>query len=122
VAHAAAATLFQQAIDRLERGNHPRDAVPVYEKLGAVLLSCAYLCMGVLDRSLALSQRMLAVAEPDGDEGVASQYTVVLACTNYVRGDWHRGRELLRNHLGPYLKMFTARAITMARVSKATAA
>jgi tetratricopeptide (TPR) repeat protein len=65
----------------------------------AVLLSCAYLSMGVLDRSLALSQRMLEVAESAGDEGIASQHTVLLACTNYVRGDWHRGRDLLRNPL-----------------------
>jgi transcriptional regulator with XRE-family HTH domain/tetratricopeptide (TPR) repeat protein len=80
----------------------PGDPIPENDtRVGeiALMLSLAYLSMGALERSQALSQRMLALAESAGDEGVAGQHTVVLACGHYVRGDWRRGRELLRKPL-----------------------
>jgi transcriptional regulator with XRE-family HTH domain/tetratricopeptide (TPR) repeat protein len=65
----------------------------------AGLVSGAYLSMGILGRSQALSERMLAAAESIGDEVVAAMHTVMLAGVHYVQGDWKRGGELLRRGL-----------------------
>lgn len=67
---------------------------PIME--GASLLSGAYLAMGLVDRCAALSKRMLAAAEGVGDLHVAALHTAMLAGACYVRGDWDRGRDLVR--------------------------
>ena len=61
----------------------------------ASLLSAAYLVMGEVDRCAALSERMLAAAERDGDQLVIAMHTAMLAGVCYVRGDWDRGRDLV---------------------------
>ncbi len=63
---------------------------------GASLLSAAYLAMGLVDRCVVLSERMLAAAERIGDQHVAALHTAMLAGACYVRGDWDRGRYLVR--------------------------
>lgn len=61
----------------------------------AALLSAAYLSMGSLEPSRALSERMLRLAEGAGDPIVAAIHTVLLAAGSYVSGDWEGGRRLL---------------------------
>jgi ATP/maltotriose-dependent transcriptional regulator MalT len=61
----------------------------------AVLLSGAYLAMGSVDRCQALSERMLPAAEQAREEPVIALHTTMLAGACYVRGDWHRGRDLV---------------------------
>jgi transcriptional regulator with XRE-family HTH domain len=62
----------------------------------AAMLSAVYLAMGLVDRSETLSARMLRVAESVGDEVVTAMHTVMLGGACYVRGDWVRGQELIR--------------------------
>jgi tetratricopeptide (TPR) repeat protein len=61
----------------------------------AVMLSGAYLMMGLVDRSQELSTRMLRAAESMGDQVVVALHTLLLGAACYVRGDWPRGRELI---------------------------
>ena len=61
----------------------------------AVMLSAAYLGMGLPDRCQAVSEPMLIAAERVGDQVAAVMHTVMLAGACYVRGDWHRGRDLV---------------------------
>ena len=61
----------------------------------AVMLSAAYLGMGSPDRCQAVSEPMLAAAERVGDQVAAAMHMVMLAGACYVRGDWHRGRDLV---------------------------
>jgi tetratricopeptide (TPR) repeat protein len=76
----------------------------------AALLSAAYLAMGSVDHCAALSERMLAVAERDGDQLVIAMHTAMLAGVCYVRGDWDRGRDLV----GRALECFAATTSPMA--------
>ena len=62
----------------------------------AALLSGAYLAMGSVARCQALSAQMLRVAQAAGDQVVVAMHTLVLAAACYVRGDWLRGQELVR--------------------------
>src|SRR5260370_28285238 len=52
--------------------------------------------MGSVERSQALSARMLRVAESVGDEVVIAIHTLLLGAACYVRGDWPRGQDLIR--------------------------
>jgi tetratricopeptide (TPR) repeat protein len=52
--------------------------------------------MGLVDRSQELSTRMLRAAESMGDPVVAAMHILVLGGACYVRGDWPRGQELIR--------------------------
>ena len=85
-----------------------------------MLLSGAYLSMGHLERTRALSQRMLVAAESTGDEVPAILHMVILAGVEYLQGDWSRGRDLLRRALeraraiGPSALMVRA-AVIVAR-------
>ena len=81
----------------------PRDDPPAGASAGlgriadaAAMLSGAYLGMGSLDRCQALSARMLRAAELAGDQVVAAMHTLVLGAVCYVRGDWSRGQDLVR--------------------------
>ena len=76
----------------------PADPQPGDERAvqAASLLCAAYLSMGSLDHCAALSERMLAAAERAGDQLVTAMHTTMLAGVCYVRGDWDRGRELVR--------------------------
>jgi tetratricopeptide (TPR) repeat protein/transcriptional regulator with XRE-family HTH domain len=76
----------------------------------AALLSAAYLAMGSVDHCAALSERMLAAAERDGDQLVIAMHTAMLAGVCYVRGDWDRGRDLV----GRALECFAATTSPMA--------
>lgn len=60
-----------------------------------VLLSAAYLTMGLPDRCQAVSEPMLTAAERVGDQVAVAMHTVMLAGACYVRGDWRRGRDLI---------------------------
>jgi tetratricopeptide (TPR) repeat protein/transcriptional regulator with XRE-family HTH domain len=62
---------------------------------GAILLSGAYVAMGLLDRCQELSERMLGAAESAGDQVVAAMHALMLAGACYVRGDWHRAHGLI---------------------------
>jgi transcriptional regulator with XRE-family HTH domain len=62
----------------------------------AALLSGAYLAMGSVARCQALSAQMLRVAQAADDQVVVAMHTLVLAAACYVRGDWPRGQELVR--------------------------
>ena len=62
----------------------------------AVLLSGAYLAMGSLERSRALSTRMLRRAESVKDELFTAMHAMLLGGACYVRGDWERGRDLVQ--------------------------
>ncbi len=83
----------------------------------ALLLSGAYLAMGYLERTRALSERMLVAAESTGDEVPAILHIVILAGVEYLQGDWARGRDLLRRGLeraraiGPSALMIRAAVI-----------
>ncbi len=85
----------------------------------AVMLSAAYLAMGILGRSQALSQRMLQGAESTGDEVVAAMHTVILAGVEFVQGDWERGRDLLRSALERAIA--TGRSALMVRLTQVVA-
>ena len=83
----------------------------------ALLLSGAYLAMGYLERTRALSERMLVAAESTGDEVPAILHIVILAGVEYLQGDWAHGRDLLRRGLeraraiGPSALMIRAAVI-----------
>jgi tetratricopeptide (TPR) repeat protein len=62
----------------------------------AILLSGAYLAVGLVERCQALSARMLRAAESAGDQLVATMHTLVLGAACYVRGDWSRGQDFVR--------------------------
>jgi transcriptional regulator with XRE-family HTH domain/tetratricopeptide (TPR) repeat protein len=61
----------------------------------ATLLSGAYLAMGQVGRCAALSERMLAAAEQVREDIIIAMHTLLLGGACYVRGDWHRGRDLI---------------------------
>ena len=84
----------------------PADPQPGDERAvqAASLLSAAYLAMGSMDHCAALSERMLAAAERDGDQLVIAMHTAMLAGVCYVRGHWDRGRDLV----GRALECFAA--------------
>ncbi|MFY9931634.1 MAG: tetratricopeptide repeat protein, partial [Streptosporangiaceae bacterium] len=90
----------------------PADPEPGDERAvqAAALLSAAYLAMGSVDHCAALSERMLAAAERDGDQLVIAMHTAMLAGVCYVRGDWDRGRDLV----GRALECFAATTSPMA--------
>jgi len=62
----------------------------------AAMLSGAYLAMGLVERCQALSARMLRAAESAGDQVVVAMHTLVLGAACYVRGDWSRGQDFVR--------------------------
>jgi tetratricopeptide (TPR) repeat protein len=71
------------------------EPVPIRAVDTTALLSGAYLAMGLPGRCQAVSEPMLAVAEHAGDQVAAAMHTAMLAGACYVRGDWHRGRDLV---------------------------
>jgi transcriptional regulator with XRE-family HTH domain/tetratricopeptide (TPR) repeat protein len=70
------------------------DPVPVRAVDTTALLSAAYLVMGSPGRCAAVSEPMLEAAERAGDQVAAAMHTAMLAGACYLRGDWHRGRDL----------------------------
>lgn len=62
----------------------------------AAMLSAAYLAMGFLEPSRALSARMLRQAESVKDELFIAMHNLLLGTVCYVQGDWEPGRDLVR--------------------------
>jgi transcriptional regulator with XRE-family HTH domain len=82
----------------LEQSMQPDEATGGVGRIAdaAALLSGAYLAMGLVERCQALSARMLRVAESAGDQVVVAMHTLVLGAACYVRGDWSRGQDFVR--------------------------
>lgn len=81
VAHTAAASHFQQAIDRLALLDRPQDAVPIYEKLGVALYRA-----GRNDEAVVALERARAGYEAAGDAAGAARMTGRLADAHHRKG------------------------------------
>ena len=62
----------------------------------AIALNSAYLARGWLQRSRALSEQMLSVAQSLNDPVIIACHMVILGVAIHAQGDWEHGRSYLR--------------------------
>jgi tetratricopeptide (TPR) repeat protein/transcriptional regulator with XRE-family HTH domain len=82
----------------LERSLQREPAADEVERIAeiAVVLSSAYLAMGSLERSEALSRRILPLAESLGDRVTIAAHTLCLGVACHLRGEWEEARTYLQ--------------------------